>query len=423
MRSLKVALIFGLVSGAVITGLFRVGAIGLVDQACLNWLGWSGKALALHWQYLCIWVLAFSLAWTTVDIPRISYKLLVALAAAVEWLTLSWVLNLYGIAFSPLPGLGAMLLSAGMGLVYSQTEVGSRKRVLRNLFGQRLSSRTFNTLVDLSTPLTFNGEVREASVLVCELLNGEQLSEALPVGDFVAMNNLFLRNGSEFLVAAGGYLDECEGERLRVIFGAPLAEKEHAAAACKAALELVRRLEAVNAESDVRWGKRLDFRIGVSSGQMILATYGSERLGTYSAAGEPVEFARRLSSANALYGSQILVSARTFELASEAVEVRPIELIRGRSDQACEEVYELLARKGELSEEEIALRDRFWKGVIHYRAKLWEEALKEFQAVLQAHETDGPAGFYVQRVQRMRSGDPGRQLESSGQMPTLQAAV
>ena len=63
---------------------------------------------------------------------------------------------------------------------------------------------------------------------------------SLRIPDYVAMTNAFLRNAADFLVERGGYLDECDGESLRVVFGAPMADGRHAARACECALELPR---------------------------------------------------------------------------------------------------------------------------------------------------------------------------------------
>ena len=93
-------------------------------------------------------------------------------------------------------------------------------------------------------------------------------------------------------------------------------------------MELLTELDAVNIECLERWNRGLDFRIGINSGEMVFASYGSSRLGTFSVAGDSVEFARRLAGANTVYGSRILTGSHTLELALHAVEVRPMELVR-----------------------------------------------------------------------------------------------
>jgi adenylate cyclase len=189
-----------------------------------------------------------------------------------------------------------------------------------------------------------------------------------------------------------------------VIFGAPLADARHAAEACHAALDLLGHLDALNREFQERWQRTVDFRVGVNSGEMILATYGSRRLGSFSAAGEPVEFARRLCIANRIYGSRILVGAETFQAASEEIEVRPMELLRARDSRSREEIYELLARKDGLDEETRQRRDAFWRGLVLYREQLWDEALAAFHEARPKNGFDMPVHFYIRRIEHLRSG-------------------
>src|SRR5205085_9430437 len=143
--------------------------------------------------------------------------------ALAETVSSVWVLNLFGVFFSPFASLLAIALAFGIGLAYAQTSAGRRKRTLNLLLGDRVSSRTFHTLLNSDEPLRFDGEFREASVVVCELFNHDELVAALRIPDYVAMTNAFLRNAADFLVERGGYLDECDGESLRVVFGAPMS--------------------------------------------------------------------------------------------------------------------------------------------------------------------------------------------------------
>src|SRR5687768_11049993 len=124
------------------------------------------------------------------------------------------------------------------GSLYSRTAAGSRKRILRHLFGDRVSNQMFNALLDSDTPIEFEGELREGTIFVCEIFNRDALLDTLGAKDYVAMTNAFLRHAADFLVERGAYLDECDGESLRVLFGVPLPDSQHAARACDAALDL-----------------------------------------------------------------------------------------------------------------------------------------------------------------------------------------
>lgn len=387
-------------------GLFELGAFRALDQRLAALLSAAPSAGPGRLpQYAVVVFFAFGIAWTTIDIARLSLKLLVAGAALFELITAVGVLNLYGHFFSPFAGVTAIVVAFAAGLAYSRSPAGRRKLALRQLLGERISGQMFNALLDSRESTEFPGEARQATIVVCEIFNHDTLLDALGTKDYVAMTNAFLRHAADFLVERGGYLDECDGESLRVIFGVPMPEAQHASRACDAALELQTRLDGLNRECEARWGGRFDFRVGINSGEVILAAYGSRRLAGVSVSGEPVEFARRLCAANTIYGSRILLGAATFAQAESTIEVRPMELIqRNREDPSREEVYELLAGRGEMSPDDSARRDLFWKGIVFFREQKWDDALTNFKLSRELWPEDGPSEFYIRRVEQLRAG-------------------
>jgi class 3 adenylate cyclase len=406
VRYFKVTLFIGSLVTLLVTVLFVGQCFEAADAALTELLqsvtpGWHPAI-----QFPLFVFSAFAIAWTTIDIPRNTLKAVVAAGAVLQIISMVWVLRLFHTHFSPFPSLAAIVFSFAGGILYSRSEGGSRKRILREILGNRVSTRTFYALLNSSEPLNLEGERRNISILVCEIFNHDELEASLTAPDYVALTNSFRRNAADFLVERGGYLDECDGESLRVVFGAPLADPDHARVACEAALALTERLDEVNAECHGVWKQMFDFRIGVNSGEMVVAAYGSNRLGTFSVAGEPVEFARRLCRANLIYGSRILLGTNSFQSAEMNVEVRPMELIQRYDDGSREEIYELLALRDVLSFEDLERRDLFWRGVIRYREQHWDEALGLFHSARSSTGADGPVEFYIRRIEQLRAGTP-----------------
>ncbi len=408
MRYLKACILFAALAALIALGLDEAGAFRHLDGWLSVFLGQGVPPAAGHpvAQYAAVLLAALGIAWTTIDLNRGAVKALIAAVALAEIIGLTVVLNLYGVYFSPFPSMTALAAAFFAGILYGRTAAGKRKRILDEVFGSRISRGTFNKLLDSNLPLRFDGEMRSASVVVCEIFNHDELMERLSTEHFVAATNLLLRRGADFLVEKGGYLDDCAGEVIRVIFGAPLSDDTHAERACEAALQLANELDGVNAECMKRWNQAIDFRIGVNSGEMICAAYGSNRLGTFSVAGEPVDFARRLCAANTIYGSRILTGSHTLELGAQALEVRPMELVRTRDERSREEVYELLGLRNSLPDDALNRRDLFWKGIIYYREKLWDDALDHFRAALPSEGIDAPLEFYIRRTEQLRDGLP-----------------
>lgn len=406
MRHLKATILLGTISAAIVIFLCLTKLFLTPDQALLNSYGLTSPTVtSIGTQLLIVLFLSFGIVWTTVDISRKPLKIIIAVIAIILAFTQSNISALYNNFFSPFPAVLAILVAFGIGYFYSRSGSGSRKKLIEQLFGQRISRSVFNQLVNANTPVNFPGALHEGSVLVCEVQNYKELMEMLTPENYAAMMNLYLQTSCDFLVEVGGYLEECTGESLRVVFGVPIADEKHAARACRAALDLMVRLDNLNRECDTNWQRRFDFRIGVNSGEMIAGAFGGPRLVNYSVSGSAVEFARRLSAGCATYGCRILVGPETFEQTTEAFEARPIEVIKVIGERRRVELYEILAPKHGLSPERERSRDHFWRGVIYFREKSWDKAIEQFAQARITGIPDPALDFYIQRVERMRRGD------------------
>lgn len=406
MRYLKASFLIGLATTVVVMLLYASGWISNTPDLVLrNLYKMQNPTLVpMGVQIALIVLLAFGFAWTTVDITRRALKVVVAVAAMLLFITASLVLALYNVLLSPLPAVFAILISFLIGLAYGRSGSGARKRIIERLFAQRVGRNVFQQLVNSDIPADFPGQLLEGTVVVCEVQNHAELMEMLSPSDYASMTNLYLQTASDFLVEVGGFLDECTGESLRVVFGAPIPDEKHAAKASRAALDLASRLDLLNKECDATWQRRFDFRIGVNSGEMIGAAYGGTRLASFSVAGPSVEFARRLCAACATYGCRILVGPETFELASDTFEARPIEVLKGIGGRRRVELYEILSTKNGLSPERERSRDHFWRGVLYYRDGKHDKALDEFTQARITGLPDTALDYYVSRVEKARRG-------------------
>ena len=408
MRPIKSFFLLAFISVILLGSLLfleRFGALGLLWKNYIQAAAFHDLAPPV--PLIAAFLLDLAVLWVGLR-SSIRELLLLSLAASLLTFGASLVASLYSTFLNPIPGVAAIILATLCVIVFRQTEEGSREPSLRRLFGMRLRPEIFRRLVDSNLPVDFPGEMHEASVLVCTVHNHIELMELLKPGDYVALINLYLRTASDFLVNVGGYLDECSGESIRVIFGAPLPAEgaaNHAAKAATASIDLVNRLEELNRECDKLWQKRLDCRIGVNSGTMIAAAYGGARVGRYSVSGPDVEFARHLSAACAQYGCRILSGPLSYEKASESVEGRPIDLLQRAGTRRRVELYELLAAKNSLSPERERSRDQFWKGVILFRERKWEEAIHSFSSARIPGIPDKALDYYLERVERARRGD------------------
>ena len=229
MRNLKVSVVIGALSAVVALLLSATGLFVLLDVPLAKALNIpvDGRAIG-GTPWFTILIFAFGIAWTAVDITRPALRRLVAGVSVVLLGTWSLVLALDGHFFSPLAPVVAVACSSCLGLAWGRTKRGMRQQVLERLFGQRLPQAAFRSIIASRMPVDFPGRVMNASVLVVTVQNHAELMELLPPESYTAMTNLYLKTASDYLVESGAYLDECNGECLRVVFGAPLEDERHA---------------------------------------------------------------------------------------------------------------------------------------------------------------------------------------------------
>ncbi len=346
-------------------------------------------------------VLSFLLAWVAVDVPRSSQRWLLGLLTVLLLGTGAIVLALYNVMFSPvLPIIGAFT-----GFVASSVLTligpGAFRRRVDEVFSNSLSRKQMRSLYGGSASALKAAHQVKACVLVLEIKGHSDLMGQMAAQDLADMSRVYMAMASDFLCEAGGFLESCSGYQVRAVFGAPSACESPAQTACRVALEISTRLGRLNLESDSRWHHMLDFQIGIASGEVVAGVFGAPRCLPFTVVGAPLEKAATLARANEIYGTHILICMETNREAGDLVEIRPMDLIYGKSGNA--EVYELLCIQGALSPERKRSRDHFWSGVNHSRSCRWDEAIEEFSKARIKGIPDAPIDYYLQKIERERN--------------------
>jgi hypothetical protein len=122
--------------------------------------------------------------------------------------------------------------------------------------------------------------------------------------------------------------------------------------------------------------------------------------------GDTVNLASRLEGANKEYGGRILVSESTVDGAGAAIEVREIDRVVTLGQTQAQVVFEIMARKGELTPLQIELRDRYAEGLAAYRAQHWEDARRAFETALLSVPGDGPSMTFIKRLDGLAAAPP-----------------
>lgn len=299
------------------------------------------------------------------------------------------------------PELGALLTVAAAAIVSYSTE-GRQRRFIKNAFKHYLSPQVIDELMKNPERLRLGGEKRKLTVFFSDIAGFTSLSEKLSPEELSELLCEYLTRMTDIILGHQGTLDKYEGDAIMAFWGAPIAQSDHAYRACVAALECQVTLETLRREFSDRGWPRLYVRIGINSGEMVVGNMGSKERFDYTVLGDDVNLGSRLEGANKEFGTSIMISESTYQLAKNGIEVRELDMIRVKGKEAPVRVYELLARKGELTGEKVKIVELFQRGLSLYRERRWREAIEIFKEL----QEDPPSKVFLHRCTQLLKSPP-----------------
>jgi class 3 adenylate cyclase/tetratricopeptide (TPR) repeat protein len=182
--------------------------------------------------------------------------------------------------------------------------------------------------------LTENKQVSVLFVDVCDSTSLLQHADPEESRDYLGKALDLLVDAVE---TYGGTISQLLGDGLVALFGAPLAQEDHALRACMAALKMQRATipgyEAGGVASPT-------LRIGINSGEVLVGIVGQYQWSHYGADGKTIHIASRLEKMAA--PGAILVSASTQRLVAQQIDTRPVGMRPVRGLAAPIELHEVV---------------------------------------------------------------------------------
>lgn len=180
-------------------------------------------------------------------------------------------------------------------------------------------------------------QVREATILFTDIERFTAISEELSPEQVIEMLNKYFSLTAQPIHEHGGVITQFQGDAILASFNLPVADVDHAANAVRAAVAIQRLLVNQRFAN----GIELNTRIGINTGLVVGGTVGdADRLG-YTVHGDAVNLAARLEQLNKEYGSRILVSHRTTELAGDSFAFETVGEVAIRGREAPVTIYKL----------------------------------------------------------------------------------
>ncbi len=308
--------------------------------------------------------------------------------------------------------------------IYGYIIKEKEKEFVQGAFGHYLSPAVVDQIMTNPDMIgQLGGEERVMTAFFSDIAAFSTISECLTPGELVTFINEYLSEMCDIIEAVGGTIDKFEGDAIVAFFGAPLYFDDHAVRGCmscidqqRAMTELRVRWRTENALPPAlmalrdRWDKQgrpfCHVRIGLTAGPMVVGNMGSRTRTDYTMMGDTVNLAARFESGQKIYGTGIMVNEAIYNEVKDQVESRRLDYIQVMGKEEPATAYEILERKGEISQPQADMLGLYKQGLELYDRFEFAEAKARFEEALKVLPDDGPSALYVDRCEDYEVNPP-----------------
>jgi len=325
-------------------------------------------------------------------------------AAASSWLAF----RRFGLLIDPVyPAAGALVLYLTQSLRQFIRTEGDR-RYLKGAFGRYISPALLDQLAADSSRLRLGGEMREMSIMFCDIRGFTSLAETMDAHALTRFVNSFFTPMTDRVLAHRGTIDKYIGDCIMAFWNAPLPEPKHAEYAVRAALDMFAALAALNikwrdeAQAAGRKFSPIGIGIGIASGRCCVGNLGSEQRFDYSVLGDDVNLASRLEAQTKIYHLPIIISEATQAQIPQFATIE-LDLLRVKGRTQPSRIFAVLGDEMTAAKSWFtALAPDHRAMLEEFRARKWPEAAKRVDrlASIAPESVRGLYRLYAARIEQ-----------------------
>ena len=318
--------------------------------------------------------------------------------AVVHLLVVYWLLTRQGILLTILTPVVQAVSITGLLLIVKYRKEEHKRAEMKGMFSHYVSPKVVDWLIRNPEKLKLGGQRQRLTVLFSDIRGFTTISEKMGPQELTQLLNNYLTPMSDLVMANGGIVDKYMGDAIMAIYGAPFPDPDHAAAACRTALGMLRQLNELG-EQWIKAGlPRIDIGIGINTGWMSVGNMGSQQIFDYTVIGDDVNLASRLEGLNKQFGTHILIGEATFqEIKDKGFVTREIHSVAVKGKEKPIRLYELLAEQtiGDPWPEVIRL---YHLALDQCRKNQWSQARATLKQLLGVSPDDQPSRFLLRQL-------------------------
>jgi adenylate cyclase len=303
------------------------------------------------------------------------------------------------------------------------------KSFLRSAFSRYLAPEVINQIIADPSKLQLGGQNLVMTALFTDIRGFSTISEKLSAPALVELLNMYLTEMSNIILENRGTIDKYEGDAIIAFFGAPVRYEDHAARACRSAIQMKRaeaafnkqlrekklEIEQLSQRYKEKYEPGMDWhtltgnvftRIGINTGDMVVGNMGTPSKMDYTVMGNAVNIAARLEGVNKQYNTRgILISEYTREMLGDEFILRSLDRVQVAGITAPFRIYELLDLKA-ASGAASRVCSAWEEAIQAYENRQFAKALALFRSISDQDPADNVAKLYIARCVRFKTTPP-----------------
>jgi adenylate cyclase len=195
-------------------------------------------------------------------------------------------------------------------LVYRYLTEEREKHKIQQLFGQYVSDKIVQELIEEPKKIKLGGEIREVSILFADIRGFTNIAEKLSAEETITFLNKYFDVVVKIILENEGIVDKFLGDGIMAVFGSPVENEKHPQLAYETAYkmqEAVFRLNQRLSNKEIS----LSIGIGINTGTVVIGNVGASLRKEYTVIGDEVNLSARLQTLAA--PKEIVISEATYQ--------------------------------------------------------------------------------------------------------------
>jgi class 3 adenylate cyclase len=218
-----------------------------------------------------------------------------------------------------------------------------REAALRVQLQRYVSPHLVDHALSQRALLALPGDGGDVTVLFADVAGFTRLIEDAPAPVVIGLLDEYFNEMVELIFRHGGTVEQLIGDEIVALFGGPGPRADAAAAAVRAALDMVAAVARLNARWTAQGRPTFDIGVGIATGRVMAGTIGSERRRELIVVGRPMIAAARIQRMTRFFGAHVIADAATFRRVRGLVRYRELGKPRLKGMRERQMLYEVVA--------------------------------------------------------------------------------